>query len=72
MLVFGWAHLQGGTLIFSYIRRPGSFFGLKIWKINILGGLQKNKYSLGYEDFVDIFLGSSQNLTILRGRFYAF
>ena len=26
----------------------------------------------GYEDFVDIFLGSSQNWTILRGHFYAF
>ena len=27
---------------------------------------------LGYEDFVDIFGGSSQNWTIFRGYFYAF
>ena len=26
----------------------------------------------GYGDFVDIFLGSSQNWTIFRGHFYAF
>ena len=26
----------------------------------------------GYEDFVDIFGGSSQNWTIFRGHFYAF
>ena len=44
---------------------------------NIFGGFQKNKFFLGYEDFVDIFIffggggGSSQNWTILRGYFYA-
>ena len=27
---------------------------------------------LGYEDFVEIFWGSSQNKTIFRGHFYAF
>ena len=27
---------------------------------------------LGCEDFVDIFLGSSQNWTIFKGHFYAF
>ena len=27
---------------------------------------------LGYEDFVDISLGSSQYLSIFRGHFYAF
>ena len=47
----------GGTLIFSYIRRLGSFFGVKILNSNIFGGFQKNKYFLGYEDFVDIFWG---------------
>ena len=47
----------GGTLIFSYIRRLGSFFWFKILKFNIFGGFQKNKYFLGYEDFVDIFGG---------------
>ena len=39
---------------------------------NIFGGFQKNKYFLGYEDFVDIFWGSSQNWTIFSGHFYAF
>ena len=44
-------------MIFSYIRRLGTFFGFKILNFNILGGFQKNKYSFGYEDFMDIFLG---------------
>ena len=35
------------------------------------GGVPKNKYFLRYEDFVDIFWGSSQNWTIFRGYFYA-
>ena len=51
----------GGTLIFSYIRRLGPFLGFKILNFNIFGGFQKNKYFLGYEDFVNIFGGSSQN-----------
>ena len=50
----------------------GHFFGFKILNFNIFGGFQKNKYSFGYEDFVDIFLGSSQNWTIFRDYFYAF
>ena len=29
------------------------------------GGGGQKKYFLGYEDFVDIFLGSSQNWTVL-------
>ena len=42
----------GGTLIFSYIRRLGPFFGLKILNFNIFfwgegGGFQKNEYFLG-------------------------
>ena len=36
---------------------------------NIIFGFQKNKYFFGYEDFVDIFLGYSQNWTIFRGLF---
>ena len=52
----------GGSLIFSCIRRLGSFLGV-FRKINIF---------LGYENFVDIFSGSSQNWTIFRGQFYAF
>ena len=39
----------GGTLIFSYICRLGSFH---FW-----GGFQKIKHFWGYEDFVDIFWG---------------
>ena len=47
----------GGTLIFSYIRRLGPFFGFKILNFNIFLGFQKNKYFMGYENFVDIFWG---------------
>ena len=63
----------GGTLIFSYIRRLGPFFWVQNFEFQyFFGGFQKNKYFFGYENFVDIFLGSSQNWTILRGHFYAF
>ena len=48
------------------------FLGLKILNFNIFGGFQKTEYFCGYEDFVDIFWGSSQNWTIFRGHFYAF
>ena len=61
-----------GTLIFSYIRRLWSFFGVQDFKFQYFWGFQKNKYSFGYEDFVDIFGGSSQNWTIFRSSFYAF
>ena len=44
-----------GTLIISYMRRFGSFFGFEIFNFNIFWGFQKNKYIFGYEDFVDIF-----------------
>ena len=49
----------GCTLIFSYIRSlsPVIFFLFKILNFNIFGGFQKNKYFLGYENFVDIFWG---------------
>ena len=50
-----------------HIRRLGSFFlGFIILNFNIFWGFQKNKYFLEYEDFVDIFRGSSQNWTIYR------
>ena len=39
---------------------------------NIFGDFQKNEYFGGYEDFVDILGGSSQNWTIFKGHFYAF
>ena len=39
----------GGTLIFSHIRRLGSFLGFKILNFNIFWGIQKklNEYFLG-------------------------
>ena len=45
----------GGTLIFSYIRRLGSFFGVQTFE-----------YFLGYEDFVDIF-GSHHKIGLYLG-----
>ena len=44
---------------------------MRFWKEFILGFSEKI-YFWGHEDFVDIFLGSSQNWIILRGHFYAF
>ena len=61
----------GGTLKFSYICRLGPFFGGQNFEFQYFWGFQ-NKYYFGCEDFVDIFLGSSQNWTIFRGHFYAF
>ena len=46
--------------------------GFRILNFNIFGVFQKTEYFWGYEDFVHIFLGSSQNWTIFRGHFYAF
>ena len=62
----------GGTLIFSYIRRLGPFFWVQNFEFRYFLGFQKNKYFLGYENFVDIFLRSSQNWILFRGHFYAF
>ena len=62
----------GGTLIFSYIPKLGPFFGVKFLNFNIFLGFQKNEYFYGYENFVDIFLGSSQNWTSSMGYFYVF
>ena len=71
-----------GTLIFSYIRRLGPFFGFKILNFN---SSEKLIFLLfiyifffffwgggGVEDFVDIILGSSQNWTSFRGHFHVF
>ena len=44
-------------MIFSYIRRLGSFFVVQNFEFQYFWGFQKNKYFLGYEDFVDIFWG---------------
>ena len=56
----------GGTLIFSNIRRLGPFFGFKNLEFQYFLVSSENEYFLGYEDFVDIFWGSSQNLASLR------
>ena len=47
----------------------GHFFLVQNFEFPIcFWGFQKNKYFFGYEDFVDIFLGLSQNWTI-KGSF---
>ena len=58
----------GGGVLGNFHTYVGSdhFLGFKILNFNIFGGFQKNKYFSGYEDFVDIFLGSSQNWIIFR------
>ena len=48
---------QGGTLNFLYIRRLGLFFWVQNFEFQYFWGFSKNKYFLGYEDFVDIFGG---------------
>ena len=46
----------GGTLIFSYIGRLGSFYGVRNFEFHfIFGSFQKNEYFCGYGDFVDCF-----------------
>ena len=51
----------GGTLIFSHIRRLGLFLGVKNSEFQYFWGVfRKMIIFLGYEDFVDIFWGSSQ------------
>ena len=72
-----WGGGGGGvTLIFSYVRRLGLIFGVQYFEFQCFWGysekIQKNVYSFGYESFVDVFLGSSQNWAIFRGHFYAF
>ena len=49
---------QGDTLIFSYIRRLGSFWGggVKNFEFQYFGGFQKNEYFGGFVDFVYFFL----------------
>ena len=61
---------MGGTLIFSHIRRLGPFWGVQ--NLELGGGVRKNEYFWGYEDFVDILVGSSQNRTGFRGHVCAF
>ena len=61
----------GGTLIFSYIRRLGSFFGVQNLNFNIFGGFQKNKKIRGYEAFA--FFGGHHKIGLYLGvYFYTF
>ena len=63
----------GGVLWYFHTHvRSVHFLGFKILNFDIFWGFQKNKYFFGYEKFVVIFWGSSQNWTIFRGHFYAF
>ena len=69
--VWGVPRGEGGTLIFSFIRRLGPFFVFKILNFNIFEGFHKNEYFLWYEDFVDIGLVMTK-LDYFGGHFYAF
>ena len=71
----GCADQGEGTLIFSYIRRLGSFWGIQNFEFHYFWGFQKNEYFGGYEDFVDILGGSSQiglNLGVISLHFRVF
>ena len=57
----------GGAVIFSYMRRFGSFFGVQNFEF-LYFFFQKNDYFWGMK----IFRGSTQNWTIFSGHFYAF
>ena len=50
----GWG--QGGTLIFSHIRRLGPFFLVQNSEFRYFWGFLKNKYFLGYEDFIFVLI----------------
>ena len=66
---FFWGGVPGGEVLWYFHTYVGSgFLGFKILNFNIfLGFSEKLIYIfLGYEDFVDIFLGSSQNWASLR------
>ena len=56
----------GGILIVSYIHKLESFFGVQNLEFQYFRGVPENIYIFwGYEDFVDIFWGSSQIWTII-------
>ena len=46
----------GGTLIFSYIRRLGSFLGFRNLNFNSFWGFQKNEYFWGHHK-IGLYLG---------------
>ena len=57
----------GCTLIFSHIRKLGLFLGVQNSEFQyFFWVVRKINIFWGYEDFVDIILGSSQNWASLR------
>ena len=64
---------QGGTLIFSYIRRLGPFLGVQNFKFNIFAGFQKKMIIFGGMSILWIFLGGHHKIELhLGGHFYPF
>ena len=51
---------DGGTLIFSYIRRLGPFLAVQNFEFQYFSGFSEKWIFWGYKDFVDIFGGSSK------------
>ena len=49
---------EGVTLIFSYMRRLRSFFGVQNFEFQYVLGFSDSEYFLGYGEFVDNFKGS--------------
>ena len=62
---------KGGTLIFSYKRRLGLFYGVQTFEFQHFFGFPKNVYSLGMKIFVDIFWVIAK-LDYFGRNFYAF
>ena len=63
----------GGTLIFSYIRRLGSFFWVQNFEFQYFWGFsEKNNIFWDVKILWIFFGGSSQNWTIFSGHLYAF
>ena len=58
---------QGGTLTFLYIRWLGLFFGVQNFEFQYFLGFSKKYIFLGYEDFVDIFLGCHHKIGLYSG-----
>ena len=62
----------GGTLIFSNIRKPGSFFGGSKFRISIFFGFSENIFG-GMKILWIIFWGHHKiGLHVFRGHLYAF
>ena len=66
LVVFNEGGVGGGTLIFSYIHRLGSFFGFKILNLTIFGGFQK-KYFFGGMKILWIFLRGHHEIGLYSG-----